>query len=327
MYRTQRQTSPRSGFTLIELLVVIAIIAVLMALTSAAVMQVWGSGPKAQTRSEINDLEKALQKTMSEFGLTSAVPSRISLYRNTQFYMNPPAGLTAAQQLVDRRSYDLLMSMFGKQLFPGTATNIAWNGVAANAQNANTRYELSGPECLVFFAGGIVIPNGGVPANTGFGKNSAPDQAPLAGQLVRGKNFNFKANRLVPTKNPQAQGFYEYQDPYAVVLGAKGQTYAFFSSYGNDNGYQADGGTSQVAAAPTLTSAYLQSNNVNPVTKAATPLYHNPRMFQIISAGQDGLFDQGNPNIAMPSIQQLNAGAKDNQTNFTGGLLQGVSNN
>src|SRR5215831_18746252 len=102
MYRMQRKVGARSGFTLIELLVVIAIIAVLVALTSAAVMNVWANMAKSGTRAEISDLENGLKNCMADFkeGGLDYIPSQMVLRRDPTTYnlANP----------VERRSVEVL---------------------------------------------------------------------------------------------------------------------------------------------------------------------------------------------------------------------------
>jgi hypothetical protein len=202
--------------------------------------------------------------------------------------------------------------MFGKPPFT-SGKNIAWNGQTAPA---NTVYTLTGPETLVFFAGGIPTVQNGVNGCTGFGLNSDPTQPPPAGQQYRGKNFDFKPNRLVPTRNPQAPGFLEYQDPFNT-----GQTYAFFSSYGLDNaGYAIiavnDAGTAQTSN-PSLNAPYLRD------TTPAPGVFYNKKTFQIISAGPDGIFGAGG--LANPAISPLPVNSGDNMSNFTLGKLADVN--
>jgi general secretion pathway protein G len=313
MYRMQRKAGARSGFTLIELLVVMAIIAVLAALTSAAVMNVWASMTRTQTKTEINDLDNALKNCMVDFkdGGLIFIPSQMVLRRDpTTYNMANP---------VERRSAEVLMKMFGKKLFL-TPKNIAWNG-QAGAQNAV--YVLQGPECLVFFAGGIPDTSAGVPNMRGFGADDDPSAQVANGLKKRGPYFNFQSKRLVLTKNPNAPGFYEYQDPYLRGLGPTYQTYAFFSSNGVENGYSAaDAGVDQVPTAPTLKQAYIQKNSTPAV-------YYNPKSFQIVSAGPDGDFGNGAPvpGLANPLIQPLARPQEDNQTNFTAGPLSTASSN
>src|SRR6516164_7410891 len=113
MHRTHRKNSRRAGFTLIELLVVIAILAILTSLISAAVMNAWGSGYRAQARAEISQLDSALQALQSAYPEVTTLPSKLVLARNVQ-------------NITDAPTKQLLRQMFGRALFSGAATNIAW---------------------------------------------------------------------------------------------------------------------------------------------------------------------------------------------------------
>ena len=56
MRRTPNRPARRAGFTLVELLVVITIIAILFALTSAAVVKALGKMDEVRTRNDISQL-------------------------------------------------------------------------------------------------------------------------------------------------------------------------------------------------------------------------------------------------------------------------------
>src|SRR5438128_1061938 len=70
--------SPRAGFTLVELLVVITIIAILMSLTTAAVVKVIGKRDELNARNDISQLGVGIQAFKTEFGV-SYIPSRLYL--------------------------------------------------------------------------------------------------------------------------------------------------------------------------------------------------------------------------------------------------------
>src|SRR4051794_36951074 len=67
MRRTPTGPGRRGGFTLVELLVVITIIAILFALTSAAVVKAMGKADEVKLRNEISQLAGAVQAFKTEF--------------------------------------------------------------------------------------------------------------------------------------------------------------------------------------------------------------------------------------------------------------------
>jgi prepilin-type N-terminal cleavage/methylation domain-containing protein len=139
------------------------------------------------------------------------------------------------------------------RLFPQVPAGYAWPG------------PLEGEECLVFFLGGLQ--QGG--QCYGFSSNPRdPLAAPTAGEIRKGPFFDFKANRLMPVAG---HTFPSYLDVYGF------KPYAYFSTYGTTNSYQATDCAS-LGVAP-----YLQSAGA----------YLKPDSFQIISAGKDMQFGPG----------------------------------
>ncbi len=57
MTRTTKRSARRAGFTMVEMLVVVTIIAILLSLTTAAVLQVIGNQQTVNTQTELTRLE------------------------------------------------------------------------------------------------------------------------------------------------------------------------------------------------------------------------------------------------------------------------------
>jgi prepilin-type N-terminal cleavage/methylation domain-containing protein len=305
MHRTHRKSSRRAGFTLIELLVVIAILAILTSLISAAVMNAWGSGYRAKARTEISKFESALQACNSAYPTVTNFPSRLVLHRNVLNY-------TATEQ----SSKQLLLQMFGKSLFSGAPTNIAWNGKTTDP--ATTTYNLYGQQCLVFYTGGIPDPT--AKQCTGFSTNHGNP-----GQTTGSRNgpwFDFEPARLVRDN----QGFFVYEDPYPSNAAKPANYYAFFSSNGSLNGYVITDCTipAAVLAAPsTKGPTYPQPYII------ATGKYQNPNGYQILCAGADGEWATTNNAAAWTytgTAGVSDKGAQDNQANFAPAILGTTQN-
>src|SRR5262249_19789018 len=102
----------------------------------------------------------------------------------------------------------------------------------------------------------------------------------------------------------------------------KAQPYAYFSSYGKLNGY-ARYGSGNVDCASLASLGLTQG----PYLSAANKFW-NEKSFQIISAGEDGLFGplggMGGGGLWPPPGSKED---EDNMTNFAKGVLSGGSTN
>src|SRR5262249_22999276 len=103
-------------------------------------------------------------------------------------------------------------------------------------------------------------------------------------------------------------------DPFRTDTYGKGQPYAYFSSYGRDDGYNKYG-TSDCAClgVEPYWFSFPESPNRRRYYASGFLCSH-----QVISAGADGIFGPGGrwePKTAMP------AAARDDQANFTRGEL------
>src|SRR5262249_17508714 len=137
---------------------------------------------------------------------------------------------------------------------------------------------LEGQECLVFFLGGI--PANGQVGCTGF--SSIPNSPSTPGGSRSGPYFNFDTGRLKRTKGV----FMAYHDPFGTNF------CAYFDAGSRDNGYPRNA-TLPLGGSPTVPTSDCMSLGVWPYF-SGNGVYHNPKSFQIICAGKDGVFGPGN---------------------------------
>jgi prepilin-type N-terminal cleavage/methylation domain-containing protein len=332
----------REAYTLIELLVVISIIAILISLTAAAVMHVLWKPPEVKVRNDFSQMEGGIQQFMTEYNI-EYVPSKLKLCPKYQTYQDPKTG--AFLTPLDRESVDFLQKTIGRnsKQFTNTwqsAAGIQWvAGMPANGFEI-----LEGQQVLVFLLGGIITKSGTQYSATGFSTDPAhPDTPSAPGTNRIGPFFQFDANRLsIP---PGKQYFPAYQDGFGLRQDGKPRFYAFFSSYGKQNGYNryradgslANGGTATSPVASDCASLGLWPYASTPAVAAtattqATPLmFVKPDGWQIISSGQDGSFGPGT-DITAPAASQyywnrgtagaIPNGGADDLASFASGKLQ-----
>jgi prepilin-type N-terminal cleavage/methylation domain-containing protein len=315
MTRTRSRYTRRRGFTLIELLVVIAIIAILVSLTAAAVMRVLGKIPEIQTRTDISQMDVALGSFMADYNLQNPPPSYLHLCENGTQYYNA-SGQVLPQYV---STVNFLQQWFGRSFNPKGSYD--WNG----SGKIDAPYQLEGEQCLVFYLGGIPTYSGATIGMTGFCPNVAnPALFAAAGSTRKGPYFNFNPSRLTtllyPGKSNIQLHFPVYTDAWQVQaeqnnLGS--QPYAFFSTSGKINGYNLVTG----GDCPTIgAEAYYES-----ITNKQPGYTFNNR-YQIISAGQDGIFGF-DPTKTIPGgvpwspANGATGNGKDDQANFSSKIL------
>ena len=193
----------RSGFSLVELLVAMIIIGILAALILPALGAARNRAKEAVCRSEISGLETAVVRFASEHG---------------HF---PPSGIVLCEKGSDWPSFPQDMAKI-REIWPQydftQDVDINQNGVI------DSFVQLSGPECMVFFLGGVV--NQKVPM--GFSKNARTPFA--AGGNRTGNIFEFDMTRFTDMNQ---NGYKEYRDPLGA---ADADPYCYYSSY-DGNGY------------------------------------------------------------------------------------------
>jgi prepilin-type N-terminal cleavage/methylation domain-containing protein len=306
MIRRRSRKGQRSAFTLVELLVVIAIIAVLVSLTAAAVMRVLGKIPEVQTRTDIGMMDQAMASFMADYGLQNPPPSMLLLSEDGSQY--PKLMSNTATAALATQTVKFLQEWFGKSF--NVYGKYDWNGNSTIDQP----YTLYGQQCLVFYLGGIpTYTASGTIGMTGFSPNVAvstanpmgPATPAVSGTQRKGPYFPFVTSRLVATAP-----FPTYLDAWQAK--PTPNVYAFFSSRGKMNGYNP------------LDCAKLAFPYYEPLP-SGQPSYTNNNRYQILSAGQDGIFG-GQTNATAygfpwnPASGATGHGA-DDQSNFSASLL------
>lgn len=283
---TRRIPGPRrAAFTMIELLVVILIITILAAILLPAVNKVRQSAKRATAVSEINQMANGIAAFKTKYHVTF-VPSTIVLRENMDY--------TAA----DVASQNYLLSVW-PHLLQGSK-QIDWNGDGTIAP-AGTAWTLEGDQCLVFFLGGI-------PTNGGGFSSNPTNPASTTGRGAR--FYEFQATRLAANGNPASgSGFLSYIDPWNT------HPYVFFSSNGKKNGYSA------TDCNWVMTNSNGGLSWGGPYQDTATSFFF-PTGFQIISAGQDGLYGVGG-RLTQGGLIDGAPGDADNMVNFLDSQLGG----
>jgi hypothetical protein len=230
------------------------------------------------------------------------IPSKLRLYENLNKYNTSQQGLEVDSLVWLEACFPGL-----KPDANGIRPSVDWN---ADGSISSTFVDLEGSEVLVFALGGINYPTLGY---QGFSTNSKNPAAgpPTQNEQRIGPFVQFQTTRLVALNTAGgAAGYKAYQNTWKL----KAQPYAYFSSYGKLNGY-ARYGNGNVDCASLASLGLTQG----PYTSAANK-YWNEKSFQIISAGEDGVFGPGGMWPPSPG-----GAADDDMTNFAKGVLSGGS--
>ncbi len=225
MARIRSRSWRRAGFTLIEMVIVLSIILLLAALLMAGVMKVMGVAPEVQARTELSQMEIALNAFMADYSLSNPPPSYLMLREDLAYNLNPANPLYQ----LELQSFTFLNKVFTKNLGAG-GTGIDWNGDGQIEKGPPGMYILEGEECLVFYLSGI--PNTWERAQglttdlrgLGFSTNNS-NPAADTGLLFahtgagsrKGPYYSIPANRLVTGNlipGTISQPFYVFVDPW-----------------------------------------------------------------------------------------------------------------
>ncbi|MBM4076287.1 MAG: hypothetical protein FJ267_11690 [Planctomycetes bacterium] len=238
---------------------------------------------KHQVIVEISSLESGLTEFKSNYG--KYPPSKLNLYTT-------PSGWES-----DHKSRELIQSLWPKFDFDSCG-------------GLNDRHVevicLNGPECLVFFLGGVFDSKSGT--CVGFSTNeSQPFQ--MTGERKR-CHFEFQSNTLPRPLNSQGRlvdvdsdGFPEYVDPFPNQT----HPYLYFSSH-NHHEYQSN----------ELQNKVFEVYRKTPIKNADV---WNSGKTQIISPGNDGCYGAGGYFNPLKSAKILSGSERkaerDNIANFT----------
>jgi prepilin-type N-terminal cleavage/methylation domain-containing protein len=297
--RISRRRIFRRGFTLVELLMVIVVISILVALILPALRGASRNVRVTEVKTEIEALDRAIADFKAVFGVEP--PSRIVLYEQASGWTNTDPETRRSKALIRR-------------LWPQFDFTI--NRDINRDGDTDDVIAITGAECLVFFLGGLFIPNnqgdftqGG--AMVGFSKNPAnPFSFASANSARVGPFHEFKPNRLV-ILDPTGRKIPSYLDP----LPDQSAPILYLSSYEGRGYEQADlavfGDTSL-----DMSNVYRQNSNNGPPW--------NGKSYQIISPGFDGRYGVGgkfDPNTAETDLTGNREPERDNITNFHNSTL------
>lgn len=290
---------PRAAFTLIELMVSISIIALLIGLLLPAINGARKNARIAQVTTELKSLENALAAFKAKFG--TYPPSRITLHKDN----NATTGWAS-----DNRSRVII-----RRFWPSFDFSSDGAGGTFSSGWPGDSLTLDGPECLVFFLGGVRDDDGpGGTAGTFIGFSNNPAQPfTLSGKSRTAPYFSFPQNRLTDV---DGDAISEFADPLPGQL----MPYIYLSGY-DGKGYSTDdldqdGDLTGTTTDKWMTSLYTQ-------TTTATS-YWNRESYQIISPGFDADYGPGgvyDPERAENTLAGTREAERDNITNFAGGAL------
>lgn len=319
----RRRSPARTGLTLIELLVVILIIGILMALLIPAVGGAIRQAKQGQVSAEISNMATALADFKTRFN--DYPPSRLYCAENGDY--SPATGDSEDLKNLKARSAQYLRKFFPRVDIRtnGTTSGLVYDFNSNGSVTADPAFVINGPECLVFFLGGMTqatTTNGKTTyAMVGFSKSPTNPFVSVATSANRTSPFyEFFNGRL---DDSDGNGVPCYLDPLGsqadntpIAEGNDKRPYAYFSAYGSGNydpeDYNAPsevdsagvpiGRQFAVSFLSTLSPSALGTASINgagpnPYTVSApivfsgttvtTATYQNAQSYQLMSAGID----------------------------------------
>jgi prepilin-type N-terminal cleavage/methylation domain-containing protein len=328
MRRQPTRPDRRGGFTLVELLVVITIIAILFALTAAAVVKAREKSDEVRNRNDISQLQTGIQAFKTDFQPVSYIPDRLIL---------PPGDDPTGESLT-------YISTLWPRINPAylAKNNANTRAIWGVPNQSNAIIILQGHQTLIFFLGGardasgipigfstsptdpldkIAIAAGGSPTPTRKGPyfDGFPPPNLSNSSLSRLRPFPYATapqttpwtNYTVVTANPgTADSYWSFVDIFGT------QPFIYFSSKKAGNDYINN--WLQGSAAQNL--QYDLQGGCAPFLMSGTR-FANPNGFQILSAGRDTLFGTGGLNWAGVSGGSVSMGGYDDISNFHPTLL------
>ena len=347
----------RAGFTLIEILVVITIIAILAALTLAALVKVQDRRSNTERYQELDLLKKGLEEFKTTHGVFP--PSRVYMLEDGDYSPTRISGLGLDATVAATSARYL------KLIFPEIKIKVRDTDALPPAP-ANQRFDfngdgdsddlflMQGDQCLVFFLAGVPdVPLSNTTSNVeqrGFvrsGWNPCPIDLNDSFARLRVRTLNLHDSFQKPgMRRLEYKACTSYTgnavnmpviiDPDFPVDSSRLATFYYFSAY-EGAGYQPSDGDepgeqSAVFQIAWPTKTTVNSPGPNPYTiGAANPgtggfvKFHRSETYQLIAPGQDGLYGVGGPLPEDGShgngfgAADTGSGGGDNMVNFAGG--------